>query len=134
MGPFSPCTRDIQVNKYKDATNQEATNSPLKTNTPPAKGPCSPDSQTQTAAYCPDSQTQTAAYCPDSQTQTAAKDGKIMGTCTECGTYACGDYDNGDLLFYCDRCWEAYDVNHGPRIDQMPPVLIRVCMYVCMYV
>ncbi len=45
------------------------------------------------------------------QAKPASAAAKTSGLCSDCGTVAEGDYDKGDLQFYCEKCWSAFETD-----------------------
>jgi hypothetical protein len=57
-----------------------------------------------------------AAAPASSQPATAPANPKKIGVCTDCGKYSEGDMDQGDMQFYCEKCWAAFEVEEDKVI------------------
>ena len=56
---------------------------------------------------------------------------KKAGVCQDCGTFGEGDFDQGDMQFYCERCWSAFEVDDDKVRDGMCDVVEACGEYAC---
>jgi hypothetical protein len=61
-----------------------------------------------------------------SQAKPASAAPKTLGLCSDCGTVAEGDFDKGDLQFYCEKCWSAFETD----TDKVWELCVHVYMVV----